>query len=632
MAIKREWGVLLAIALMALGYSFYLAVAYACEPPLDAHSFRQTQTALTSYWFIKQGFKLAYETPVAGAPWSIPFEFPIYQAIVAWLSETFNLGLDATGRLVSYAFLLLIILPAMGITKRLKLPAVTSFYFIAILFSMPIYVYWGRAFMMETAALFFGVAAIKFFLDYLLGDRSAWVAFAFVAFSTLSVLQKATTALPILLILSVVFIAFELNRFSSLKSATLIRNLFVAGFIFVIPIVIGYAWVVFSDQVKLLNPLGKELTSAALAKWNWGTLSQRTSSEIWTKVVWGRILYPNLGALLGIFLLVTPFVARVESKIKFIALAAISLGIVPLFVFTNLHLVHDYYQTANAIFFAYAASLALAAVVAPILGKRAAIFALMALMSSNYISLSNGYLPLIKKEFTKENRDLAIGKILNREIPPGMQFVAFGNDWSSTFSYISERKSFTVPGWFKGYDRVIANPAEFLDKGRLGAIVSCAVKKPNAVQIFDWTRNNGSWKVGETHGCLIVTPEKKFANPSLVPTHCRGHIDKADVELRDGKEFVVFAGWMAEVDDNSRIPDNVVLKVSSKDTTPIYLQALRVPRLDVNQSLKIPGDVDVGFSRIIENSLKPGTYEVEMVQDTGNGLKSCGIRKTVEIR
>lgn len=630
--IERGLFILLTIALVALSFSFHLAITYAVQPPLDAYSFRQTQTALTSYWFIEQGFQLAYETPVAGAPWAIPFEFPIYQAIVAYISKTFNLSLDGTGRLVSYAFLLLLVIPAIAITERLKLPSVTSLYFIAILFSMPIYIYWGRSFMIETAALFFGIAAIKFFLDYLLGNRSIWVVLAFVAFATLCMLQKATTALPIMIVFSIVFFVFELNRSSSLKSATLIKNLFAGGVVFLIPISIGFAWIIGTDQIKLENPLGEQLTSTALVEWNWGTLSQRTSSELWTKVVWERILSHNLGAWLGLSLIAAPFFVCVEPKIKFIALGLVSLGIVPLFLFTNLHLIHDYYQTANVVFFAYGVSLTLAVVVAPIFGKPVAIFTLAMLMLSNYVALQNGYLPQIKTEFTKANRDLAIGKILNREISYGDQFVAFGNDWSSTFAYISERKSFTVPPWFKEYERVISNPAEFLEQGRLGAIVSCTTQKPTGIQIFEWAKNNGSWKVGETHECLIVTPEKQFYDPSLEPTQCQGSIDRADVELREGKEFVVFAGWFSERGDNNLLADDVVLKVSNQDTTPIYLQALKVPRLDVNQHLRIHGDIDAGFSRIIENTFKKGTYEIELVQGIGNKFRSCGIRKTVEIR
>lgn len=630
--IERKTGILLAIALMALSYSLYLAVAYSGQPPLDIHSFRQTQTALTAYWFIEQGFHLAYETPVAGASWAIPFEFPIYQALVAYLSKKFNWGLDGTGRLVSYAFLLLIIIPVLGITRRLKLPRITSLYFIAILFSMPIYIYWGRSFMIETAALFFGVAAIKFFLDYLLGERSFWVAMAFIVFATLGVLQKATTVLPILLILVIVFFIFELKKSDSFKSFQLIKNLFLAGFICLIPIVIGFVWVVYTDQLKLANPLGEQLTSDALSKWNWGTFSQRISPEIWTNLVWERVLRPNVGALLGLFILSIPFFVRIDIKFKFIILALISLGITPLFLFINLHQVHDYYQAANIIFFAYGVSLVLAAVVSPLLGGRVAIFALLILMLSNYAALNRVYLPQIKNEFTKTNRDLAIGKMLNRELPHGMQFVAFGNDWSSTFAYISERKSFTVPGWFRGYEEVISNPANFLDQGRLGAIVSCVTQKPSVTQVFDWAKNNGSWKIGETHGCLIVTPEKQLPDPLLDSSQCLGFIDRADVELREGKEFAIFAGWLAENGESKRTPDDVFLKISNKDMAPVYLQALKVPRLDVNQHLGIQSDIDMGFSRVIENIFEPGTYEIELVQGIDNKFTSCGVRKTFEVR
>ena len=154
------------IATLVVLYASYLALRFAAQPLLDEHSFRQTQTALTSYWFIQEGFKLAYQTPVAGYPWSIPFEFPIYQIIVSYLTKVFNLSLDLTGRLTSYAFLLLSLFPVKSITKKLNLPSSVFKFFVAIVFSMPIYMYWGRNFMIETAALFFSIVSIKYFLDF----------------------------------------------------------------------------------------------------------------------------------------------------------------------------------------------------------------------------------------------------------------------------------------------------------------------------------------------------------------------------------------------------------------------------------------------------------------------------------
>ncbi|MEJ2756765.1 MAG: hypothetical protein P8104_13335, partial [Gammaproteobacteria bacterium] len=116
-------------------YSAYLALVYAGQAPLDLHAFRQTQTALTAYWILQEGFKLAYETPTGGAPWSIPFEFPLYQLIVASVSHLFGVSIDWAGRTISYAFLLLCSWPVFSITKRLRLPHSVFVFFVAIAFS-----------------------------------------------------------------------------------------------------------------------------------------------------------------------------------------------------------------------------------------------------------------------------------------------------------------------------------------------------------------------------------------------------------------------------------------------------------------------------------------------------------------
>src|SRR5262249_12586239 len=51
----------------------------------DAFGFRQTQTAMSTYYMLHGGPLFAYETPLFGYPWAIPIEFPLYQWIVAGL-------------------------------------------------------------------------------------------------------------------------------------------------------------------------------------------------------------------------------------------------------------------------------------------------------------------------------------------------------------------------------------------------------------------------------------------------------------------------------------------------------------------------------------------------------------------
>ena len=53
---------------------------------LGPHSFRQSQTAISTYHFVQHGVVWNYITPILGPPWEIPLEFPLFQACAAWLT------------------------------------------------------------------------------------------------------------------------------------------------------------------------------------------------------------------------------------------------------------------------------------------------------------------------------------------------------------------------------------------------------------------------------------------------------------------------------------------------------------------------------------------------------------------
>ena len=86
----------------------------------DQFGFRQTQTAISSFWMAKEWSFFSYQTPVLGYPWSIPFEFPLYQAIVAIGHKTFHLiDISFMCRIVSYAFYLGVLFPCSKILQIL---------------------------------------------------------------------------------------------------------------------------------------------------------------------------------------------------------------------------------------------------------------------------------------------------------------------------------------------------------------------------------------------------------------------------------------------------------------------------------------------------------------------------------
>lgn len=612
--------VVLALAVLALFGTTALVLYYAGQPPLDRHAFRQTQTAITAYWFIRDGYRLAYETPVAGYPWILPFEFPLYQAVVAALSELSGLSVSLIGRLVSYAFLLLIIPVAASITRRLGLSITVLAIFVALTFTSPVYVYWGRAILIETCALFFGLLAIKFALDYLLGGRSTWRLAPFSLFLTLCLLQKVTTGLPILLVFAVLLAAGEARHTNRFEEPWLSRWIALVAAIFV-PLLAAFAWTSFADAVKLASPLGPALTSSALSAWNWGTLSQRISSALWGDVIVNRIFFLNLGGIIGPGLIFAALMMKSEWRIKAIILTSVALGLVPLFLFSNLHIVHDYYQSSNVIFLIYGLAVALGAVVAPSTGGRTGLMFLVALMIANGLALvHSGCLAAMRQTFGADDRNVAVGRVLVRELGDDEQFVAFGNDYSATFAYLSGRKSFTVPPWFKDIAQVIARPGDFVEKGHLGAVVACS-DKPNALALLDWVETQDDWKLGETSGCAIAVP----ANPPPSAPHpgeCRGVIEQASVVARDGRTVIALSGWSATDGAVESAPEAIFVELRGANGSYIK-DTLRIPRPDINLALGVNEELDLGFSRLLPGDFPSGAYRLAIIQRIGGEVIAC---------
>ena len=109
------------LGLLSLGFSFYTTSIGFHNTLFDFHGFRQTQTAISADSILHGGSFLRYETPVLGPPWSLPYEFPLYQGAVAVLAKIFSTPLDQTGRFVSIFFYYLCFFPLASILSLVGL-------------------------------------------------------------------------------------------------------------------------------------------------------------------------------------------------------------------------------------------------------------------------------------------------------------------------------------------------------------------------------------------------------------------------------------------------------------------------------------------------------------------------------
>ena len=125
---------------------------------LPGVEFRQAQTAISAYYIQQdRDFSLAYPTPVLGKPWSIPMEFPLYQWTVVLVSDLTGLDLTKAGRAVSLGCFYLCLPAVFLLLGRLGVAVGRRWLVLAVVLTCPLYIFYSRAFLMETMALMFSL-------------------------------------------------------------------------------------------------------------------------------------------------------------------------------------------------------------------------------------------------------------------------------------------------------------------------------------------------------------------------------------------------------------------------------------------------------------------------------------------
>ncbi|MDB5415465.1 MAG: hypothetical protein JWR10_3800 [Rubritepida sp.] len=496
------------VAAAALAHAGYILVGWLNDPLLDQHPFRQTQTALSTYWIMQGGPILAYDTPIVGSPWAIPFEAAVYQCFVAVLA-LLGVPLDAAGRIVSFAFLLAAAWPLRMLWRDLNLPPVGYPMACALLLASPLYLFWGRTFMIESCAWFFALLWLAFFVRFLQSGRVAPALVAILA-GCLAILAKATTFPGFALVGGLIGLWYGWQWLREAGLVRLMRRVALAGAAMFLPFVVGLAWVSFSDAAKSENPFGRLLTSAALGGWNYGTMAQRFSAPLWQTAVAGRML-PDIFGVLGAMTLVLLLGAVFRPR-GLLAVGICLLGfLVPILVFTNLHIVHNYYQYANGAFLLVALAIALGSLPRMRFGSVVAGALLVVVVGSQAAQFRRQNVPWMSLG-SYGNGPQQIGLMARANTPEDGSLLIFGEDWSSTVAYYSRRRSFALPYWTPPQllAEVLQDPQSHLTGTRLSGIVDCMLPGPrySALQAEVDAFVAGRRVIGQAGHCRLLSMER----------------------------------------------------------------------------------------------------------------------------
>ncbi|MDX2195615.1 MAG: hypothetical protein NW207_04290 [Cytophagales bacterium] len=321
------------------------------DAPLnDKHGFRQCQTAISIYYYLKDGAKIIYETPVLGPPWTIPFEFPTYQYIVYKLIGITDYPIEKAGRMVNIAFFFMSICVVVFTMYLSGCNFYVILFTVISILSFCTYMFWNRTLLIENTALFFSVAFICCLILYDQYTKLIYLILALIC-GVLASLTKVTTFIlydaAVVMALAVKILPLKKINISIIINA--IKQNYWYMICITIPILIGAMWVKISDYHKSLSYGGKYLVSAALSQWNYGLFESRFILSYWS------IYFPaqsNNSILIAYILLIMNILYNHKYRIQCLILI-ISYFMGPV-VFLNLYFHHDYYWAANTLILAVA--------------------------------------------------------------------------------------------------------------------------------------------------------------------------------------------------------------------------------------------------------------------------------------
>jgi hypothetical protein len=401
---------------------------------LPGNEFRQSQTALTAMFVQRdQNFALAYPTPVLGQPWSVPMEFPLYQWTVVAVSNATGLPLIQAGRAVSLACFygaLAALFPLLG---NFRLSPARRLVAMGLLLTCPLYIFYTRAFLIETMVLMFSLWFLVAFGRLITAPSLGRLA-AVAVLGVLAGLVKVTTFM-VFLLPAAWWTLREMARARAAGGwpAAARRGAWalaaVAG-----PMLVTVWWTRFADAIKGQNSSAVFLESGNLAWFNFGVAGERFSAATWA-AHW-RHLTENIAgpAVLAVTLLLLGTVSRRWWRPALVWLGAY---LAPLLIFPTLYARHDYYAVTNAVLLLGVAGLALAGA----LDSRPRWLPWMLIIGVHFAqgwTYRRTYFEL-QGAVSPGGSDLT--HAINLMTNPDEQIVVAGSDWDSSIALYSERRA-----------------------------------------------------------------------------------------------------------------------------------------------------------------------------------------------
>lgn len=320
----RERLALAALLLLALA----VRLPTLAQPLIEAHAFRQTQTAYTAVLYARDGIDLLHpRVPVLGPPYDLAFEFPLFQAVAA-IPISLDLPADPVLRGTSLLFFLVSAALLWLLVRRAGTAAAFAT-LVAYLFS-PFSLLWSRAATIEYLVI---AASLAYLLVGLAwrdrGGALSWLvaAVAGAIAMTVKITSGAVWVFPLLV--------YRSRR--SWRDPSLFA-------LVAVPLGLGLVWSHYADELRASAPGTSWMTALDLAPFLLGIPEERLSLEPWAAVLLNAAAWISGPVLLGL-VLTTAAAIRATDR-RWFWLSVMLCPLLSIVVFLHPWAIHDYYSIA----------------------------------------------------------------------------------------------------------------------------------------------------------------------------------------------------------------------------------------------------------------------------------------------
>jgi hypothetical protein len=547
---RRETWILTGIFLAALIYNLSGVTYHWTMGFMSGHEFRQAHTAIVARYIDQQdNFSLLYETPIFGKPWvSLLLEVPVYEWGVVLLSRTTGLPHVVAARTIT-ALCFYLTLPAVWLLLgRLAVPKPRRLLALALILSAPVYIYYSRAFLMDSMALMCSAWWLLAFVRTMDERRWGWLALAVVA-GTLAALVKSAI-LAVWMVPGAAYGAWLLWRDLRARAGWVapVKTLLWGVATVVVALGCLRAWVAYTDPIKAAHASAWIFTSKNLSQGNWGLFDFKAlfSGDLWRHLMacWEQAIMSRW--LIGLGLV---------AGLAFPAVRWRVLGIGGIFFFAQLlfpfaYAYQDYYFYACAVFL----HVALGFMLLGLLDSRAPRWVVGLVFLLPFAAQVKTYWQGYRvDQSTWHKGGYPFTDVLRDLTPTKSVLIVAGADWAAMTPLYAERKALMVRNGLE-YDRPYLERAfKELDGEEVSALV-----------VMDKLRTNQNFinMVAARFDMNGSTPTFSYITADIYVT--RAYAKGIQVRLKNSQQY-----------PHLTIPESAFAAVSAKSLVKISPEAAR---------------------------------------------------------